>query len=43
MEMVEVRCKNCEKTMYILDEYIREDMFCTLGCMGDFEQAMMRI
>lgn len=42
MEIVEVKCKNCEKTMYILDECVRKDMFCTLGCMGDFEKEMTR-
>ena len=39
MEIVELRCNNCGKTVYVMDEYIREDIFCTLGCMDNFGKS----
>ncbi len=36
MEIVEVRCKNCGKRIYVLGDYLREKMFCTLGCMDSY-------
>lgn len=38
MNAVEVECKNCRKSIYILEEYIRSDTFCTLGCMDEYEK-----
>lgn len=37
MEIVETRCKNCGKAIFILKEYLREKMFCTLGCLGSYK------
>ncbi|CAG0993308.1 MAG: hypothetical protein OIN86_01530 [Candidatus Methanoperedens sp.] len=37
MEIVEVKCKNCSKEIYINREQIREKMFCTLGCMDSYK------
>jgi hypothetical protein len=34
MEIREVKCENCGKTILILDGYVREKMFCTLGCLN---------
>ncbi len=34
MELVETKCAKCNKEIYLYKEYIREKMFCTLGCMG---------
>lgn len=33
MELKEVKCENCGKPILILDGYVREKMFCSLGCM----------
>lgn len=33
MEIVEVKCANCTKEIYVQQQYIREKMFCTIGCM----------
>jgi hypothetical protein len=33
LEMVEVKCVNCNKKIYVQENYIREQMFCTLKCM----------
>ena len=34
MEIVEVKCSNCDKDIYIVKDYVREKMFCTIGCMN---------
>lgn len=39
MEIKEVKCYKCGKPIFILEEHIREKMFCTLGCMGSFGNA----
>jgi len=31
MEIIEVKCENCNKEIYINREQVREKMFCTLG------------
>ena len=33
-EIIAVKCKNCGKDIYIKENYIRQNMFCTLGCMN---------
>jgi hypothetical protein len=33
MEIKEVKCGNCGKEIYILEDRVREKMFCTIGCM----------
>jgi hypothetical protein len=33
MEIVEVKCSNCDKDIYIAKSRVREKMFCTIGCM----------
>lgn len=37
METIEIKCKNCEKNVYVLEEFVREKMFCTIGCLSKFE------
>lgn len=37
METIERKCDNCGKTVYILEGFMREKMFCTLGCMSESE------
>jgi formylmethanofuran dehydrogenase subunit E len=39
MEIVEKHCENCGEPIYIQEEYIREKMFCTLGCMGQYQKS----
>ncbi|MFZ3383090.1 MAG: hypothetical protein WA144_04115 [Candidatus Methanoperedens sp.] len=36
MEIIEVKCKNCSKEIYVRREHVREKMFCTLGCMDSY-------
>lgn len=38
MEMLEINCAGCGKIIVIDEEYIREQMFCTLGCMDLYEE-----
>jgi len=37
MEIIEVKCKNCNKEIYVRSEQVREKMFCTLGCMNSYK------
>jgi hypothetical protein len=39
MEIVEVRCDNCGKEIYVQDNCVREKMFCTLGCLSSYSRA----
>ena len=34
-----VRCGHCDKEMFIHEQYVRETMFCTLGCMDKSEDG----
>lgn len=34
--VVETECTNCGKKIYVQKQYIREKMFCTLGCMDSY-------
>jgi hypothetical protein len=38
MDIAEVKCANCGKDIYVLGEYVKDKMFCTLGCMAQFEK-----
>jgi hypothetical protein len=38
MEMAELECYNCGKKIYVQEKFIREQMFCTLGCMESFDR-----
>jgi hypothetical protein len=38
MEMLEVSCKNCGQQIIVGEKYVRKQMFCTLGCMDQFEE-----
>ena len=33
MELVEIKCGNCGREIYVRQGCIREKMFCTLGCL----------
>ncbi len=36
MEIIEKECHNCGKKMYVQEKFVREQMFCTLGCLDTF-------
>jgi hypothetical protein len=36
MELVTVKCDNCNREIYVFENYIREKMFCTLGFMNSY-------
>lgn len=36
MELLAIKCANCNKEIYVLKNYIREKMFCTLRCMDAY-------
>ncbi len=38
MDMLEISCTNCGKQIIMGDEYVRKQIFCTLGCMSRFEE-----
>ncbi|MCZ7396163.1 MAG: hypothetical protein ABOK23_07285 [Candidatus Methanoperedens sp.] len=40
MEIVEVKCENCGKEIYVQENHIREEMFCTLGCLSSYRGAI---
>ena len=37
-EIVIVNCENCGKELYVNNNYIRQQMFCTLGCMDSHDE-----
>jgi len=36
MEIAEVKCNICGKEILVQKDYIREKMFCTIGCMDSY-------
>jgi hypothetical protein len=34
--IVNVKCENCGKELFIIDTNIRQKMFCTIGCMDSY-------
>lgn len=39
MEIKEVKCVNCGKDIYVLEDHVRAKMFCTIGCMDTFNKV----
>ena len=37
MEIIEVKCKNCHREIYVQQDLVKEKMFCTLGCMNSYK------
>jgi uncharacterized Zn finger protein len=37
MEIVEVKCKNCHTEIYVQNDIVKENMFCTLRCMNSYK------
>ena len=42
MELKEVKCKQCGKGIYVDENYLREKMFCTLGCLGAYNESPLK-
>ncbi len=42
MKIVEIKCKNCGKRVYVSDEFIRGEMFCTIGCMNVLDKRVKK-
>jgi hypothetical protein len=42
MELKEIKCSNCRKEIYIQQPYVREKMFCTLGCRKSYQERSLR-
>lgn len=40
MEIIEIKCHNCGKTMCITEEFVRDKMFCTLGCLDEYNKKI---
>jgi hypothetical protein len=37
MKLIEVKCTNCTKEIYIYEEHVKKNIFCTLGCMNSYK------
>lgn len=37
MELKEIKCANCQREILVIEEYARDKMFCTLGCMDSYK------
>lgn len=33
MKLVETKCAACESSIFVYEDFLREDMYCTLHCM----------
>jgi len=33
MKLVEAKCATCGSAIYVYEEYVRDQMYCTLHCM----------
>lgn len=43
METIETKCYSCGKTIYIIEEFVRDKMFCTLGCLDKYDKDTNKI
>lgn len=43
MQFKMVECDYCHKEMVILEEFVRQPMFCTLGCMYKSEKNITKM
>lgn len=43
MGLVEIRCENCRKPVYINKRYVRKKMFCTLRCMDMYNRNLKKL
>lgn len=39
MEIIEKKCTNCGKNVFVQKDIVREKMFCTLLCMGQYQKS----
>ena len=39
MELIEIKCENCGKEIYVYDGYVREQMYCTLRCLDSADKT----
>jgi len=37
MKLIEIKCSNCGKEIYIQQPNVKEKMFCTLGCLTSYK------
>jgi len=42
MEIIEVKCANCSKKVYIQEDSYREFLFCTLGCLDQYNNSSLK-
>lgn len=40
-EMIEIKCETCGKNIFIIKEFMRDKMFCTLGCLDMYQKGEM--
>jgi len=39
-KIVNVKCENCGKELYVKDTNIRQKMFCTIQCMDSYTEEI---
>jgi hypothetical protein len=39
MELKEIKCANCNKKIVVYEQYLREKIFCTIGCMDSYKTS----
>ena len=37
-EIVEIECEKCGKKIYVEENFVRQKMFCTLGCLDSYKE-----
>jgi len=42
MELKQVKCEQCGKEIYVNENYLREKMFCTLGCLDSYDDSALK-
>jgi hypothetical protein len=43
MELKEVKCGNCGRDILVLEDRVKEKMFCTIGCMENSKKGVQRM
>ena len=38
MEFANVKCTNCGQDIYLLEEFVRKEIFCTIDCLEKYRK-----
>jgi hypothetical protein len=43
MKLVETNCATCGSSIYVYEDYLRQEMYCTLHCMESADNSKIMV